>query len=99
MSSNYIEYESNGDKDKALSIEEYLDEITPYLNNFIDEHRIQGEWKIQLTLTINFFSSKDSEETCTMHSKSDNIEITISNETDEILKNFLILLYKNIKKD
>ena len=25
FSSNYIEYESNGDKDKKLSIEEYLD--------------------------------------------------------------------------
>ena len=25
FSSNYIEYESNGDKDKKISIEEYLD--------------------------------------------------------------------------
>ena len=27
FSSNYIEYESNGDKDKTLSIKEYLDKI------------------------------------------------------------------------
>ena len=31
-----------------------------------------GEWKIQLTMAINFISSKDSKETCTMHTKSDN---------------------------
>ena len=28
-SKNYIEYESNGDKNKTLSIEEYLDKIKP----------------------------------------------------------------------
>ena len=39
FSSNYIEYESNGDKDKTLSIKEHLDEIRPYLNNFIENHR------------------------------------------------------------
>ena len=55
---NYIEYESNGDKDKTLSIKEYLDEIRPYLNNLIDDHRTQGEWKIQLTMAIKFFFLK-----------------------------------------
>ena len=42
--------------------------------------------KINLTMTINFFSSKDSEEVRTMHSKSDNIEISIGDETGEIIK-------------
>ena len=32
-----------------------------------------------------FFSSKDSRETCTMHTKSDNIEIMMSSETDDII--------------
>ena len=56
--SNYIEYESNGDKDKTLSIEEYLDKIRPYLSNIINDHKTQGEWKIQLTIAINFFLLK-----------------------------------------
>ena len=86
FSSNYIEYESNGDKDKTLSIEDCHDEIRPYLNNLIDSHRTQGEWKVQLTMAINFFSSKDSEDICTMHSTSDIIEILIGNETDEIIE-------------
>ena len=42
-------------------------------------------------MTINFISSKDSEETRTMYTKSDNIEIIIGNKADEILKNFLNL--------
>ena len=37
-------------------------------------------------MEINFISSKDSNETRTMHTKSDNIESMIGNETDEIIK-------------
>ena len=35
-------------------------------------------------MQINFISSKDSRETYTMHTKSDNIEIMMSSETDDI---------------
>ena len=43
--------------------------------------------KIQLIITINFFSSEDdNDEECVMHSKSDNIEIMISGETDKIIE-------------
>ena len=37
-------------------------------------------------MAINFFSSKDSTETRIMHTKSDNTEIMMRNETDEIIK-------------
>ena len=53
----------------------------------INNPKTQGEWKIHLTMAINFFSSKDSEEIRTMHSKSDHMEIMIGSETDEIMKN------------
>ena len=43
FSSNYIEYESRGDKDKTLSIEEYLDKIRPYLSNIINDLKTQAE--------------------------------------------------------
>ena len=36
-------------------------------------------------MVINFISSKDSDETRTMDAKSDNIEIMIGNETNEII--------------
>ena len=45
-----------------------------------------GEWKIQLAMAINFISSKDSDETRTMHAKSNNVEIMIGSNTDEIIK-------------
>ena len=59
FSSNCIEYKSNGDKDKTLSINDDLDEIKPYLSEIINDYKTQGKWKIHLTMAINFFSSKD----------------------------------------
>ena len=37
-------------------------------------------------MEINFISSKDSDETRTMHTKSNNVEIMIGSETNEIIK-------------
>ena len=59
-------------------------------------------WNIQLTITINFISSKDdNDEECVMHSKNDNVEIIISDEADEVIKNLFDSLkcrYQNIWK-
>ena len=54
-------------------------------DNTITDYKTQGEWKIQLTMAINFMSSKNSDGTCTMHTKSNNIEIMIGNETNDII--------------
>ena len=62
FSSNYIEYKSNGDKDKTLFINDYLDMIRKYLSDIINDYKTQGESKIQLTVEINFICSKDSNE-------------------------------------
>ena len=37
---------SRGDKDKTLSIKEYLNMIKPYLRNIINDHKTHGEWKV-----------------------------------------------------
>ena len=37
-------------------------------------------------MAINFISSKDSDETQIMHTKSNNVEIMMSSETDEIIE-------------
>ena len=60
--------------------------IRPYLSDMINDHKTQGEWKIQLTMSINFMSSKDSEETRTMHTKSHNVEVMMGSKTVEIIK-------------
>ena len=67
---NYIQYNSNGDNDKNLSLKEYLDMIKPYLSDIINDHK---KWEIQLTMQINFIYFKDLRETRTMRTKSDNI--------------------------
>ena len=68
------------------------------MSDIINDHKTQGEWKIHLTMTINFFSSKDSQEIRTMHSKSDNIEILIGNETDEIIEDLFDSLLQRYQK-
>ena len=45
-----------------------------------------SEWKIQLTMEINFISSKDSDETGAMHTKSNNVQIMMGSETDAIIE-------------
>ena len=103
FNNTYIQYESKRDKEKNLSIKEYLNMIKPYLNDVINDHKTRGlvryhsdnktwieetssEWKIQLTMAINSISSKDFDETRTMHTKNNNVEIMIASETDEITK-------------
>ena len=44
-----------------------------------------SEWKIQLNMAINFIATKDSDETRTMYTKTNNVEIMTGRETDEII--------------
>ena len=50
---NYIEYESNDDENRNLSLAAYLNKIKPYLRNIIMNLQNSDAWKIQLTTTIN----------------------------------------------
>ena len=45
-------------------------------------------WKIQLTIADNnsVISSIDNDQECVMHSKSDNREIIINDEADQVIK-------------
>ena len=54
--------------------------------------------KIQLTISINFISSNDFEETGTMHTKSGNIDIMIGNETNEFIKEIFPSLLQKYQK-
>ena len=85
-SNNYIEYESNGDRNKALSFEEYLNKIKPYLKYIINNLKKSDTWKIQLAIANNFISSIGNNEERVMHSKSDNTEIMINNKANEVNK-------------
>ena len=84
-SGNYIKYESKGDK--ILTVEEYLSLIEPYLAGMIHDYKSKGEWKVQLTTEINFISLKPGfDETRVMHTKRDNAEIRIGDDTSDVVK-------------
>ena len=59
--------------------------IIPYLDDIINNHKNQREWKIKLSIVINFISSKHFDEIRILHTKSNNIEIILGIETDEII--------------
>ena len=63
-SRNYIEYESNGDRNKTLSLEEYLNRVKPYFQNSINDLKKSDTWKTQITIATNFIYSKDNDEEC-----------------------------------
>ena len=85
-SKNCIEYESSGDRNKTLSVEEYLNKIRPYLKDIMNNLKTSDTWKIQLTIAINFISSKGNDEECVMHSKSHNIEMMINDRADKVIE-------------
>ena len=111
---NYIQHESKRDKKnlsikKYLDmIKPHLSDIINdhktqdkwriHSGNTIADHKSQSEWKIQLTMTINFISSKDSDETRTMHAKSNNVEIMVGSETNEIIENLFHSFLKRYQK-
>ena len=116
LNNDYIQYERRGDKDKILTVNEYLDLIRPYLSDMMNNHKTQGtwrihagnkriehktqnEWKIQLTMAISFISSKpNSDETHIMHAKSDNIEIIMGSETDEVIEELFKSLHQRYQQ-
>ena len=82
---SYIEYESNGDRYKNLSLEEYLNKTKPYLRDIIINLQESDPCKIQLTIVINFISSKDAEKKRVIHSKSNNIKLTSYNDSTGVV--------------
>ena len=82
FSDNFIEYQSNGNRDRSISIARYLNNIREHVKKLIEDKKKSGEWKIQLIMKINFISSRNF-----IYSKSDNFEIMIGSNTNEIIRN------------
>ena len=79
-----IIYKNKGDR-KTLSAEEYLNKIKSYLKDIINDLKKFNMWKIQLTITVRFFFAVDNkDEEREMDSKTDNIEIMVNDEADEV---------------
>ena len=67
----------------------------PHLHVLINDHKAirneSKEWKIQINMSVNFVSSNDTGEICTIFVWSDNEEIRLGNEANDIIKGLLIL--------
>ena len=92
---NYAQYESKGDR--ILALKEYLALIEKYLRELIEEYKLKGEWKVQLTIEVNFISLKPgSDETPIMCTRTDNVEIMFGDDNDDIIEQrFESLLQKH----
>ena len=64
----------------------------------IDNHKARDEWKIQLTIKISFVSVLDSTQFREMHTKSDNIEIMIGNETNDIITELFNSIFRKYQE-
>ena len=75
------------EREKKLSVKQYLNKITPNLYDLINDHKIARKaWKIQISMRVNFTSSKDIGETCTIYVWSDNKKIIWGSDTDNIIE-------------
>ena len=78
-----MQYESKGDK--ILTLKKYLNLIEKYVKELIEEYKLKGEWKVQLTMQVNFLSLRPgSDENRIMYTRSDNVEIMIGDDNDDI---------------
>ena len=98
LEGNYIEYESRGDNNDNLSLEEYLNIIRPYLKDMTDNHKAHSEWKVQLVMKINFISSLATDEFREMYTKSDNIEIMNGIETSDSIHELFKSFFKRSRR-
>ena len=85
-SNNYIEYESSDDRNKTLSVEEYLNKIRPCLKDIIKNLKKSDTWNIQLTIAFNFIYSIDNNKEHVIDSKSSKIKIMINDEADDVIE-------------
>ena len=94
----YAQYESKGDK--ILSLKEYFNLIETYLRELIEEYKLKGEWKVQLTREVNFISLKPgSDETRIMYTRRDDIEIMFGDDNEDIIEQLFESLLKKYEEN
>ena len=71
---------------ETVSVEECLNKTKPYSKDIINNLKKSNKWRIQLPVANNFIYSIDNDEVRVMHSKTDNMEIMINDEQDEVIK-------------
>ena len=79
---------------------QYLNKITSHLYDLINDHRIARRvWKIQISMRVNFISSKDTGETRTIYVWSDNVSIMRGSDTDDIIRELFRSFLHNYQEE
>ena len=102
---------SKSDRYENLSPKEYLNVIRPYLRDFIDENKLivelnnsninnnnRVEWKIQLIIKNNFVYVKDFEDTRTIYSASEPVEIFMGSDKENIFDTLFNTILNKIQE-
>ena len=69
------------------------------MRNIIIDIQSFNTWKIQLTIAINFISSKDVEEQRVMHSSSNSIKFTPYNDAKEVVRKLFCSLHSRYQEN
>ena len=89
-----------GIQKKRLSVKQYLNKITPYLYDLINDHRIAKRvWKIQINMHVNFISSTDTGESCIYYVWSDNVSIMQGGNTNAIIREIFRSFLHNYQQE
>ena len=97
---NYKYHESRRDKEKRLSVRQYLNKITLHLYDLINDHRIARRvWKIQISMLVNFIYCKGTGETRTIYVWSDNVSIMRGRDTDDIIRELFRSFSHNFQEE
>ena len=91
------EKETKAIKDRILRDIKNLFEHEKEEENYYKLVRINNFWS--LTIANSFISFLETNEECVMHSKSDNIEIMINDEADEVVKELFDSLLKRFENN
>ena len=92
--------EKDKDKEKRLSVKQYLNKITQHLYDLINDHMIARRvWKIQISTCANFIFSKDTRETHIINVWSYNVKIMWDSDTDDIIRKLFESFWNNYQKE
>ena len=100
FNNSYENYAIRGNRDKKLSVKQYLTKIMPHLTDLINgKKNNDNEQKIQLSMDINFICVTDKEKTRTFHEKSDDEDIRLGNDTSNIINKLYEYFLPNYQKE
>ena len=94
---NYRFYICRGDKNKELSLKQFINKVIPYLGDLINKKKDNNQ-KIQLDVGISMGYNINSEKKYTIYIKSKNIESFPGNDVNDIIKELTDSLFENYEE-